>query len=93
MRFQGRWSVTPQQRLLLERTGRRLKKQIERVIDGTELKGRVGFVLLTFTWQAGFASHVTNARRDDMIKLLREYADALEAHRVEDPLRGGESDG
>lgn len=43
------------------------------------LPAGLGFALHIFTWGGGHAGYISNARREDMVRALREAADTLEA--------------
>lgn len=52
-----------------------------------------GFALLVFSYGAGgYCTHISSCQRDDLIKLLRETADTLEANRMEPPGVVGQKD-
>lgn len=66
-------------------------REIARVIGPAFDQFGALFALLTFTEGAGgFASYVSNADRDDMIRALREMADKLERGEDMPPIRPGE---
>lgn len=50
-----------------------------------------GFVLLGFTFgEGGFSTYLSNGCRSDVVRLLRETADRLEANEDMPPIRPGE---
>jgi len=53
-------------------------------VNETDLRGRVGFCVMLFTWEPGFLTHVSNGERADVARMLREYADVME-RRAESP--------
>lgn len=62
----------------------RLRGLADRISE--QLPEGIGFALVTFTvGEGGYAGYVSNARRADMIKALRECADKLEAKRDSPP--------
>jgi len=57
----------------------RMASEIGAVI-GASLPPGYGFALLVFSFGGdGFLTHISNADRGDLVKLVREYADKLEA--------------
>ena len=69
---------TQEQRRAIEDVAQAIAGQIGAAVD--EMRLEVGFALLVFTFgEEGFSTYVSNARREDMIKALRENADRLEA--------------
>ena len=53
---------------------------------GSRLPPGCGFALLVFSFgEGGYMTHVSNTQRADLVKALRECADALEANRDEAP--------
>ena len=60
-----------------------IMKHLAHAIDGVmkDNFGEKGFCLLVFDFhKPGIANYISNARREDMIKSLRETADRLEKH-------------
>lgn len=71
--------------LRLHRSGEARLRGLADHITETLPEG-TGFALVTFTLgEGGYAGYVSNARRADMIKALRECADTLEARRDSPP--------
>lgn len=67
-------------RATLEEVERKMQG-IARAVEGMVPKGW-GFAVLCFSYgENGFMNWVSNARREDMIKALRETADNLEKNR------------
>ncbi len=75
--------------LVMEALCRQIGREIGKELSDTTTGPPMGFLLLMFDFapkpgdtrpDAGkFCTHVTNGRREDIIKLLREHADKLEA--------------
>lgn len=88
-----RWSVTPQTRRLMEQVAQLVARQLGEGISGAGMEGKVGFCLMLFTWEPGFITHCSNGERADLVKVFREYADALEQRLEEPPIKGDLTDG
>jgi len=64
---------------------KRSAQQVARLID-ERLPPGFGFALLVFSFgEHGYLTHVSNAQREDLVKVLRETADVLEANRDSPP--------
>lgn len=60
---------------IVRELGRQLKAELEDMTTGPPM----GFALWIFDFgDTGFLSYISNARREDMIKLLREHLKRLE---------------
>lgn len=60
---------------------------------GSLLPPDYGFALLVFSFgPGGFLTHVSNADRSDMVKVLRECADVLDRHADSPPGVVGQKD-
>lgn len=59
---------------------RMLCDQISAEMNDASSGPPMGFAVLVFDFgPGGFCAHGSNARREDLVKLLREHADRLEA--------------
>lgn len=64
----------------LELITRMIGDQIVAEMNDANSGPPVGFMLMLFDFGPnGFSSYISNARRADMVKLLREQADRMEA--------------
>lgn len=88
-----RWSVTPLTRRLMEQVAQLTAQRVGEGISGSGMQSKVGFCLMLFTWEPGFITHCSNGERADLVKVFREYADALEARLEEPPIKGDPTDG
>ena len=48
----------------------------------------MGFALIVFPFGGGVADYISNSRREDMIKALRETADRIESNQIIPPTQG-----
>ncbi len=71
-------ALTPQQQLeRLETVARAVADEIRPMFDAAG----AGFAVLGFDFaEGGWATYASNAKREDMVKALREMADHLEAN-------------
>lgn len=76
--------------LTYEREGR-MEINIDALIGPAFGQAGAGFVLLGFTFgEGGFSTYLSNGCRSDVVRLLRETADRLEANEDMPPIRPGE---
>lgn len=72
----------------MEETGREIGHVIGAAIDAKHGKGKVGFALLLFDFNAkGHLTYISNAQRDDMVKALQECVESLLSGAVNPPRR------
>ena len=71
--------MTGDQKLARHRVAEGRLQKCARFLD-KQMPAGIRFALVTFTFgDGGYAGYVSSARREDMIKALRECADNLEA--------------
>jgi hypothetical protein len=62
---------------------RKIASEIGRRLDAALPKGQWGYALLLFQFgEGGTMGYISNAKREDMIKALREQANYLEGKRT-----------
>lgn len=69
----------PELEALIADVGRRIAVSIKEAGEGRGRK--LGFALLVFDFGAGgFLTWMSNANREDMIRVLREFTEKLQSH-------------
>lgn len=74
-------------RVHVEDMGQTIARFIGDTLKDAGLDQHFGFAVLLFSFKPGFLTHLSNARRADMVKAFREAADVLERRADEPPLR------